>query len=74
MKREGFSTIETAGSTPVIISSKSSTLKSLKSLLTKSRIEEIYSFTSLEWETDCDKIINDILENFDSSKIIVSVF
>ncbi len=53
-----------------IISTKAETLKALKPLLKKSRIENILSFTVSDWKNRKEKIIKGIQQKF-SGKIIV---
>ncbi len=58
----------------IIVSSKADTLKALQPLLTKSRIEPLYSFTISDWKNDRQEIIQKIKKQFSSphaSKIVI---
>ena len=55
----------------MIISSKADTLKTLYPLLTKSRIEPLYSFTISDWKNEKEPIIAKILDMFSSNLIVV---
>ncbi|MEK6899927.1 MAG: PEP/pyruvate-binding domain-containing protein, partial [Nanoarchaeota archaeon] len=55
----------------VIISSKADTLKALQPLLTKSRIEPLYSFTISDWKNEKAQIIAKIQDLFSPNLIVV---
>jgi hypothetical protein len=54
------------------ISTKSNMLKYLQKKLQCSKIEKIIDFTTLEWEKNHARILDDITKNFDSKVIIRS--
>ena len=55
-----------------IISSKTDTLKELKKLLKKSKIEDIYSFTSSDWKNNHLQVLEDIQKTFSSDIVVRS--
>ncbi len=55
----------------IAFTSKADTLKFLKKKITKSKIEQIYDFTTEEWEKNEVKILNDVIALFNSSPVIV---
>ncbi len=55
----------------IIISSKTDTLKALQPLLTKSKIEPLYSFTISDWKNDEAEIIQKIKKQFSPRKIVI---
>ena len=55
-----------------IISSKADTLKALRPLLTKSRVEQVYDFTISEWKNNKEKVIEDIMNTFTGKVVIRS--
>ena len=55
----------------IAFTSKANTLKFLKKKITKSKIEQIYDFTTEEWEKNEVKILNDVIALFNSSPVIV---
>lgn len=54
-----------------IISTKANTLQSLKTILTKARIEELYIVTVGDFKIDSAKIANEISNVFGQNKIVV---
>ena len=54
-----------------LFSSKADTLRYLKPLLKKSRIENIFVFTVLDWKEEKEGIISQIKKNFSPSFIVV---
>jgi len=78
---EDFATILTKGEASadeelskgnkLIISSKANTLKALKSIVKKSIIEQMYSFTVSDWSNNKNKIIEDIQNHFSGEDIVV---
>ena len=52
-------------------STKSNTLKFLHDKITKSKIENLYDFTILDWNKKQSKIISDIQTNYKKNKIII---
>ncbi|MEK6935084.1 MAG: PEP/pyruvate-binding domain-containing protein [Nanoarchaeota archaeon] len=54
-----------------IISTKAETLKNLKPLLKNSKIEEIYSFTVLDWKNNKGRILENVQNTFNPSKVVV---
>ena len=52
-------------------STKSNTLKFLHNKITKSKIENFYDFTVLDWNKNQSKIISDIQTNYKKNKIII---
>lgn len=62
---------ETKKGNKVIISSKAETLKALQPLLTKSKIEPLYSFTISDWKNKKNELITAIKEKYSPAKIIV---
>ncbi len=55
----------------IIVSSKADTLKALQSLLTKSSIEPLYSFTISDWKNDKNEILQNIKTRFSPQKIVI---
>ncbi|WP_187626292.1 PEP-utilizing enzyme [Selenomonas caprae] len=54
-----------------LISTKANTLQSLKEMIRKARIEEMYIVTIGEFSTDNDKVADDIVRAFKAGKIVV---
>jgi len=54
-----------------VISTKADTLKTLKPLLKKSKIEKIFSFSVSNWVNNKQKILDSIMKEFSSMKIVV---
>ncbi len=59
------------GSNKIIISSKADTLSALQPLLTKSRIEPLYSFTISDWKNKTQDIVQTIQQKFPNQSIVV---
>lgn len=53
------------------ILTKANTLQFLQTNIKKSKIEKLFSFTVLNWETNSKEILNYIVKNFDSKKIVI---
>ncbi len=54
-----------------IISTKANTLMALKPILTKSKIEDIFILTSIDWANNKDKVIEDIQKKFQTQELVV---
>jgi len=54
-----------------IFTTKANTLQLLQHQLRKSKIEKLYSFTIADWEKNSDVIVNHIIRNFDSKKVVI---
>lgn len=54
-----------------LISTKANTLQSLKEMIRKARIEDMYIVTVEEFCTDNDKVVDDIVHIFKTGKIVV---
>ena len=55
----------------VIVSTKADTLKTLKPLLKKSRIEKLFSFTVSDWKNNKNLVLGKIKEKFLSDRIVI---
>lgn len=55
----------------IIVSSKADTLKTLKEILTKSKIEDLFTFTISDWKNKSIEIIKTIYDQFSPTKIVV---
>ncbi len=55
----------------ILVSTKADTLKTLKDLLKKSKIEKLFVFSTSDWKNNKDRILKNIKEKFSPEKIII---